>query len=264
MSLLTAGALVYVSLNHLPFFYYHYVRIGTAISLAACGFFFYKRMVLNSYKRLAIILIITTISLASIFLFHNGKRADWIIIDRLTAVFLLAPVLAMGYELFKQGGKVVDFENIKTRTKEGLSTLFGLLIWVAVIGGIIYWANIKDGDSEYNLFIAMTAENQLIELAPWSDYTGSRWLNLNKNGTYNIKTGKLSDDSWKTVANGKWEFDSVTNTLTLSSANSEELFGYMLQSEQAFLGDNPVENTPLSKLWFSIPPAPKEGFSNPE
>lgn len=256
VSLLATGALMYVSAEQLPFFYYQYVRIGAAFSLAVSAFFFYRRLTLSFYRRLATILIIIGISLAGVFLFHKGTREDWVVIDRLTAGFLLTPVLAMGYEHFEQSGMIVDFEKIKTRAKDGLSSLFGFLIWAAIIGGV-YWLNHKNGDSEYESFIAMSAQKQIIDLSPWSDYTGRRWLYLNKNGRYKIEIGKLSDDSMKTAADGNWKFDSVTNTLILSSAASEARFGYMLQSEQAFLGGNPVENTPLRTVWFSIAPAPR-------
>ena len=258
VSVLAAVALVYVSLEHLPHRYYLYVRNGSAVSLAACSLFFFRRVASDSHRRAAIVLAIASAGLAAVFLFHKGPRAEWIDIDRGTAAFLLAPMLSLFYERFNRSGKAMNFENVRNKVKELelLPRALIILFWAAVIGGI-YWFNTRDGDSEYDRFVEMGAQKQIVELPLWSDYTGRRWLSLNENGTYKIETGKLSDDSMKTVTIGDWRFDPATNILTLSSAGSEERLGYMLQSEQAFLGGDPVEGTPLGKVWFSIVPSPK-------
>jgi len=238
-----------------------YVHSDSAISLATCSLFFFRRVAADSNRWAAAVLAIGSAIGAAIFLCEKMPRAEWIDIDLKSAVVLLCPIITLVYERFKRGSHVVSAETVKNTAKKILPMMLALLFWGCVIGAV--YNGIPGGMSDGSHSITMNARQQIIELSPWADYTGLRWLFIHEDGTYKIETGApAAADSMKTITTGNWSFDPATNVLTLLSAASQsgfwpiERFNYLLQSEQAFLGNDPIEGTPLGKVWFAMVPPP--------
>lgn len=99
ISLMAACVLVYVSLNHLPFRYYQYIRIGVTAALGSSAYFFYQRGNLP--------LVAVSILFALVFMLYKGHRSNWVVIDIISAAVLLIPTLIIAYVYFNKS-KTLD------------------------------------------------------------------------------------------------------------------------------------------------------------
>ena len=134
--------------------------------------------------------------------------------------------------------------------------------WVGVVGGAIYWYNHRP-KTEPIVIEELSIEKQIISLSPWSDYTGNRWLVFDESGVFKITAEPYSKVP-KDIASGHWQIDRNQNAIVISSPGYSATYRYMLKQDQAYLGDDPVENTQLKDLWFSQVPTSNEQDDGPE
>lgn len=253
-SVVAAGFLVAASLERWSWREYQTLRIWVSIVLVCGIFFFLKR------RRGIAALAIFNLILIGVFTTYKGSRSDWVVMDRVSAVILLAPFFVIACDYISPKRLLSIYESIKELGKV-------IVGWSIV--GLVFWAvYLYDGSESggRNKFVSENALEQIVDLSPWEDYTGKRWLFLEKKGSvFKIQEGNFWGDSpLKTVMQGTWVFDSATNSITLTSSDITQQFAYVLNenADQAFLGVSPVEMTPLKYAWHATPPFSENDYYN--
>lgn len=238
-SLVIAGFLVAASFERWPWKDYQTLRIAASVALVCGVFFFVKR------QRAIALLALANVVLVGVFVAYKGSRPDWIFIDRIAAGLMVVPLLITAYEFIRPDRR----REVLKKIGEIAASLLGLVFWVLVIWGVVHFLPaewFKSGGG----FYAESVRSQVIEMSPWEDYTGTRWLTFEDEGNrFKIEEGD------KTVTQGTWTFDATTNSVTLTSPDVTQTYMYKLNSLQAYLGGDPVDQTPIKDAWYGIPPS---------
>lgn len=151
------------------------------------------------------------------------------------------------------------------RFKRPLAVLGAISVavfWIGITGSAIYWYNHRPKTELINIE-EQNIEKQIVSLSPWSDYADTRWLVFDVSGGFKITVEPYSKEP-RDIAVGHWSFDRNQNAIVLSSPEYSASYRYLLEQDQAYLGGDPVENTPLKDLWISVPSSSNEENSGPE
>lgn len=257
-SIVVGVALFYISKHAIPYIYFTYIRVISATAFIGLAMFYYKRVGFSRDKWISNILILLCILFAGVFMFYKGRKIEWIQIDRMGGLLLFTPIFLLGKDVFGSINNKIDFEKLKSTIKS--------LIPIVVISFIIISIVIYSRKDNQTTFSSLNAENQIIELSPWENYSGTLWLNINKDKTFDIEEVKSTGDNYNVISKGFWEFDENLKTISLILNGKILHLQYSPHSTNAYLGSTPIENSILSTLWISpiIDTIDNNGVQEPE
>ncbi len=244
-----SAVLAYVSINNIRYSYYFYIHWISAFGFLAAAMFYFKQNGFVKERWGSSALILIYMIMVAVFLFYKTHRLQWIQIDKVSSLLLLAPILTLIHRVYKSKINVMDAEKAKKGILNGLT---GLTLWGAIIYSV-YYAYFSTNTQNVK-FSSLSPTQQLVELSPWESYDAKHFLTFDKKGGYEIQEDDSSGSETKTIGVGAWIFTPANKTLTLNSGGIEETFQLSLSSDFAYLGTNPIEDTKLGRLWMSIVP----------